>query len=87
MQKQKLLKVLTKHEKLFNGKLGMLEGEFNIQMKENAPESLQQRCFLVPRVQEKRFKAELERLYKLGVLCKLNNIESKGNYAFPAFLV
>ena len=78
-----LLKVLRKHEPLFDGTLGKWNVEpFDLQLKPDvAP--YHARAFPIPRVYEETLKKEVRRLEKIGVLRRVNRSE----WAAPTFIV
>ena len=78
-----LLRVLRKHEPLFDGTLGKWNVEpFNLQLKPDV-EPYHARPFPIPRYYEETLKKEVRRLEKIGVLRKVNRSE----WAAPTFIV
>ena len=83
IQRQLLLTLLTKHEKLFDGKLGEFTGPpVEIELKPGA-KPYHARSFPIPHIHEQTFKKDLDRLVSVGVLTKVNHSE----WAAPAFIV
>ena len=65
-QKEALLKVLTRHESMFEGKLGTWDKEFvNFELKPGA-KPFRGRAFPVPRIHRDTIKKELKRLIDIG---------------------
>lgn len=70
-----LLRVLKKHETLFDGTLGHWQGEtYDIELKPDA-KPYHARCYPIPKVYEETTKKEVERLCAIGVLKKVNRSE------------
>jgi len=83
LQKKKLLKLLQKYEKLFDGTLGIWKDEtLHIELKPNV-KPYHAKAFPIPKIYEKCLKAEVERLCKIGVLRKVNDSE----WAAPTFII
>ena len=61
--------------------------KFSIKMKENAPKRIVHRLFPIPKAHKEKFVAEIQRLYKIGILHKLEGAEAQGDFAFPAFTI
>ena len=82
-EKAALLRLLLRHEDLFDGSLGTWNGpEVHIKLKRDAIPQFS-RPFPVPQVHEKTFKIELDRLVELGVL-KWTNAR---DWAAPTFII
>ena len=83
IKQNKLLKLLRKYEKMFDGTLGNYTGStYKIELKEKvAP--YHAKPFPIPKVHETTLKKEVERLVKIGVLKKINNSQ----WAAPAFII
>ena len=83
IKQKKLLKLLRKYEKMFDGTLGNYTGStYKIELKEKvAP--YHAKPFPIPKVHETTLKKEVERLVKIGVLKKINNSE----WAAPTFII
>ena len=83
IKQKKLLKLLRKYEKMFDGTLGNYTGStYKIELKEKvAP--YHAKPFPIPKVLETTLKKEVERLVKIGVLKKINNSE----WAAPTFII
>ena len=82
-QKNLLLEVLTKHENLFDGKLGEFIGPpVEIELKDDA-KPYHARAFPIPHIYEQTFKKDLDRLVAAGVLRKINHSE----WAAPTFII
>ncbi len=68
-QRDKLLKVLRKHERLFSGKLGVWKGEtVDIELRPNAQPYHCRRPMRIPHIHLPTLKKETERLVDIGVL-------------------
>ena len=65
----------------------MSGGNYYINIKQDAPESIKKRYYPVPRCQEDMLKKEIERLCEIGTLRKLIGEEAQENYAFPYFCI
>jgi hypothetical protein len=79
----KLLKLLRKHEHLFDGTLGRWDGRpYNIELKPDA-KPYHARAFPIPKVHEPMLRMELDRLCQLGVLRRIN----KSEWAAPTFII
>jgi len=73
IQQDKLLELLKKHERLFNGSLGQLQAEpYDIKLKENA-KPYHSKVFPIPHAHEAKLRAKVQRLCDIGVLTKVNN--------------
>ena len=71
-ERRKLYRLLSKFKSIFDGTLAeMSECNYYINMKQDAPESIQKRCYPVLRCQEDMLKKEIERLCEIGILRKL----------------
>ena len=82
-EKQKLSKLITKHEHLFDGILGKWTGtKVKLDLVADAT-PYPTRAFPVPRVYMEMLKSEVERLCKLGVLKRVN----LSRWAAPTFLI
>ena len=82
-EQQKLLTLLRKYEKLFDGTLGKWTGSpVSLETVEGA-KPYHAKSFPVPRVHYETLKREVERLVELGVLKKVNRSE----WAAPTFLI
>ena len=69
-QQRMLLKLLLKHEHLFDGKLGVWwDANYNIELKPDVS-PYHARPYPIPRIHEQTLKKEIERLVKIGVLKK-----------------
>ena len=81
-QKDDLLSVLRKHEKLFDGTLGVYpHKKFHIDIKEGAV-PVHARAYPVPRIHLETYKRELQHLVKLGVL----EPQGLSEWASPSFI-
>ena len=82
-QREQLKAVLVKYESLFSGKLGTWKGPpVDLKLKPGA-KPYHARPFPVPKVHEKTFRKEVDRLCELGVLRRLNDSE----WAAPTFII
>ena len=82
-QQQDLLELLRKFEHLFDGTLGKWQSDpYEIQLKEEA-KPFHAKSFPIPKIHEKTLRDEVERLIKIGVLCKVNRSE----WAAPTFVI
>ena len=82
-EQQALLKVLQKHESLFDGTLGEWKGKpYHINLKEGA-KPYHSKPYPVPKAYEQTLKNELKRLESVGVLKKVNRSE----WASPSFII
>jgi hypothetical protein len=82
-ERRQLLRLLQKHEAIFQGKLGLWKRtKCKIQLKPDAT-PYHARPFPVPKSQEDKLKRELERLCSIGVLRKVN----RSVWAAPAFAI
>jgi len=82
-QQIKLLKLLRKHEYLFDGTLGRWDSEpYTIELKPDAT-PYHARAFPIPKINEATLRLELDRLCNLGVLRKINHSE----WAAPTFII
>jgi hypothetical protein len=81
-QKADLLEVLAKHQKMFDGTLGVYpHKKFHIDIDPNA-KPVHARPYPVPRVHLQTFKKELDHLIKLGVLAP----QGASDWASPTFI-
>jgi len=84
-QRKQLLKLLQKHEKMFQGTLGKWVGEeVHFELKEGA-QPWQGKPYPLPRVHKETIKKEVERLVQLGVLSKVENEDSR--WGSPCFII
>ena len=82
-QRSDLYDLLMKHEKLFNGTLGVYpHKKVHIEIEENA-EPKHARAYPVPRIHLETFKKELQHLVKIGVL----SAQGCSEWASPTFIV
>ena len=82
-QREALLKLLQKHESLFEGKLGQWDGDFaHFELKPNA-KPFRASPFPVPRIHRDTIKRELKRLCELGVIEEIEGSE----WAAPSFFI
>ena len=82
-QRVKLKQLLTKHQKLFDGSLGVWkDATYNIDLKPGA-EPYHARAFPIPKIHEKTLKMEVERLCELGVLKRV----SRSEWGAPTFII
>ncbi len=82
-EQQKLLRLLRKHEHLFDGTLGKWTGtKVKLDLIDGA-EPYHARAFPVPRVHMETLKREVERLCEIGVLKRVN----RSQWAAPTFLI
>jgi transposase InsO family protein len=82
-EKAKLGKVLTKYQDLFDGSLGTWKtNPIELELRPDA-KPYHAKPYPVPYSQEKKLKAEIDRMCALGVLSKVNRSE----WAFPAFTI
>lgn len=82
-QKEALLKVLTRHESMFEGTLGTWDNEFvNFELKPGA-KPFRGRAFPVPRIHRETIKKELQRLIDIGVLEPVDASE----WGAPSFVI
>ena len=71
-QKQQLLRLLQKHETLFDGTLGTWKGStYDIELKDNV-KPYHARAYNMPKSIEKTMKLQVDRLCKIGVLKRVN---------------
>ena len=81
---ERLKKLLTKFEPLFDGTLGEWKTEpIDLELKDTETKPYHARAYPVPQSQEAKLKAEIERLVGYGVLRKINRSE----WASPMFTV
>jgi hypothetical protein len=74
-EKEGLYSLLKKYESLFDGSLGTWKGEdYNIELRSDAT-PYHARTFPIPRIHEQTLRHEVNRLYKIGVLKKVNRSE------------
>ena len=82
-QKDMLLQVLLKFEKLFDGTLGDWDTDpVHFELKDGA-KPYHGRPFPVPRIHRETMKKEVDRLVKLGIL----KWEGESEWAFPSFII
>lgn len=82
-QKAELLKLLEKHESMFQGKLGCWDDEFvHFELKPDA-KPYRGRPYPVPRIHRDTIMTEITRLLKLGVLEKIEESE----WGSPSFII
>ena len=82
-QKDDLLQVLKKHEKMFDGTLGVYpHKKFHIDIEPDA-KPVYSRPYPIPRIHLQTFKKELDHLVQLGVLAPQNESE----WASPTFII
>ena len=82
-ERKKLEQLLRKHEKLFDGNLGVWQGtEVNLELKPGA-EPYHAKAFPVPKIHDSTLRKEVQRLCDIGVLKKVNRSE----WAAPTFLI
>ena len=83
VQQQLLLRVLQKHEPLFDGTLGKWNVEpLNIKLKPGVT-PYHSRAFPIPKIHEETLKKEVRRLERIGVLRRVNHSE----WAAPTFII
>ena len=83
IQQDKLLDLLNKHQKLFDGSSGQLQAKsYDIKLKENAT-PYHANPFPIPHVHEAKLRAEVQHLVELGILTKVNN----SNWGAPTWAV
>ena len=83
-ERERLKKLLTKFEPLFDGTLGEWKTEpIDLELKDTETKPYHARAYPVPQSQEAKLKAEIERLVGYGVLRKINRSE----WASPMFTV
>ena len=83
VQQQLLLRVLQKHEPLFDGTLCKWNVEpLNIQLKPGVT-PYHSRAFPIPKIHEETLKKEVRRLERIGVLRRVNHSE----WAAPTFII
>ena len=71
-ERDKLLQLLTKYSTLFDGSLGKWKGsKVKLELKEGA-QPYHAKAFPIPRIYMNTLKMEVDRLFKLGVLKKVN---------------
>jgi hypothetical protein len=81
-QQQELLKVITKHSVVFDGKLGILPGKpVSLQLLSQNVRPYHGRAFPIPKAHDTLIKNEVQRLVELDVLQKINSSE----WAAPSF--
>ncbi len=81
-EREALLRLLKKHEALFDGTLGDWKGEeYDIELKADA-KPYHARAYPIPKIHEKTLRDEVARLCKLGVLKRVNRSE----WAAPTFI-
>jgi hypothetical protein len=82
-ERQLLLKLLQKHEALFDGTLGNWKDEtYNIELKPDA-KPYHARAYPIPKIHEATLRKEVDRLCEIGVLRKINRSE----WAAPTFII
>ena len=82
-EQSSLLKILQRHESLFDGTLGKWTGEpYKIDLKADA-KPYHARAYPIPRCHEQTLKHDVERLCEEGVLRKVNRSE----WAAPSFII
>ena len=82
-QQQQLLRLLRKHEQLFDGTLGTWTGsKVKLELLEGAT-PYHARAFPIPRCHIDTLKVEVERLVQLGVLKRVN----RSQWAAPTFVI
>jgi hypothetical protein len=83
-EQQSLHTLLNKHKTLFDSSLGTWKNEqYKIELKAHAT-PYHARAFPIPKVHEATLKLEVQRLYDLGVLKKVNRSEwAAPNFIFP----
>ena len=78
-----LLKLLQKHESMFDGTLGTYTGsKYKIELQEGA-KPYHAKAFPIPRIHEETLKKEVNRLVDIGVLKRINNSQ----WAAPTFII
>src|SRR5437868_7336775 len=81
---QKLLKLLQKHEHLFDGTVGTWNTDpVDLVLKDPTAAPYHAKAYPVPYCQEQKFKEEVDRLCKQGILRKINRSE----WACPMFII
>ena len=74
-EKEGLHSLLKKYESLFDGSLGTWKGEdYNIELRSDTT-LYHARAFPIPRIHEQTLRHKVNRLYKIGVLKKVNRSE------------
>lgn len=82
-QKDALLKLLQKHEEMFEGKLGEWKGEYvHFELRKDA-KPFRGRPFQVPRIHRDTIKKEIKRLCEIGVLEPIEESE----WGSPSFII
>ena len=82
-QREQLEKILIKHEKLFDGTLGVYpHKKFHIDIDEEA-KPVHARSYAIPRVHLETFKKELMHLVKIGVI----SVQGTSRWALPTFII
>ena len=82
-QRQKLLRLLRKHYRLFDGTIGKWNGpDYKVELKPGAT-PYHARAYPIPKVHERTLKMECDRLCKVGVLREINDSE----WAAPCFII
>ena len=82
-QQRDLRDLFAKHEKLFNGELGLYpHKKVHIDIEPNA-EPVHARAYPVPKVHEEIFKKELDHLVAIGVL----SFQGASEWASPTFII
>ena len=80
--KDSLLELLQKHEEIFDETLGKYTGsDYSIELKEDA-QPYHVKPFPIPKIHVSFLNKEVDRLIKIGVLKKINNLQS----ATPTFI-
>ena len=83
-ERDKLLKLLQKFEHLFDGTLGTWKTEpIDLELKDPNVKPHHAKPYPVPFSQEKKLRAELERMCQYGIVRKTNNSE----WACPMFTI
>ena len=76
--------MLLEHSDLFDGSLGQYEGDpVSLNLKPNAQPQYT-KPFPIPHICEEELKKEVERLIKLGVLCKIDSQDSNFDSAWSS---
>jgi hypothetical protein len=83
-EQRQLLRLLQRYEDLFDGTLGTWKTDpIQLELKDPNVKPYHARPYPVPHSQEKKLKAEIQRLCEYGVLRKINNSE----WACPMFTI